>query len=111
MIPVLISIWAVVSILNLALVVAAINDAEEKFRKRYPELEIPKSSRASKFSTWVRLIVLALLPIVQLLILWTLLFRYTSIIDETIHKTYLEAMEEKKRNDSKTCDVSGSTEA
>ena len=51
MIPVLISIWVVVSILNPVLLVAAINDAEEKFHKRYPELEIPKSSRASKFST------------------------------------------------------------
>jgi TRAP-type C4-dicarboxylate transport system permease small subunit len=106
---VLLSIWAVVSILNLVLFVAAVNDAEEKFHKRYPELEIPKTSTISRFSSWLRIIVSAMLPIIQLMIFWVLLFRYTSIIDVTIRKVYLEAMEE-KRNAQKNSDISDSSE-
>jgi hypothetical protein len=106
---VLTCIWAVVAILNGALVIAAVKDAEEKFHTRYPELEIPKTSKASRFSVLLRLTIWAIVPCIQLWTLWILLFQYTTILEETIYDTYLKAMEE-KRNAQKNSDISDSNE-
>lgn len=106
---VIICIWAVICILDLVLVGAAVMEAKDKFRMRYPDLTIPKRSRASTFSTYLRLGLYTILPIIQLSILWVLLFRSTALIDDTIRKTYLEVMEE-KRNAQKNSDISDSNE-
>jgi hypothetical protein len=104
-------IYIAVVVLNAILICVMVLDTTDTFHKRYPDLKIPVRSRYSELSAGIRLGIYALIPIMNAVLLYSLVVDYKNLVENTVWDAYLECMKEKKQDDSKTCNVSGSTEA
>ena len=105
----LFAIWLAIFITDVVMMWFAVNECWDAFHRKYPDLKLVKKHWSVEVGACLRLVVYALIPLLHIGMLWSLLAHHDELIDMTVHKTYLECMEEKK-NDQETCDISGSTE-
>jgi hypothetical protein len=84
----LLYIYLAISIITLLQFLLAIMDASAKLKKRFPNISYEKSSFAEVISTGFRLILLSFMPIVNLMLSLTMLFKYDEFIESTVSKVY-----------------------
>lgn len=84
----LLYIYLAISIITLLQFLLAIMDASAKLKKRFPNISYEKTSFAETISTGFRLILLSFMPIVNLMLSLTMLFKYDDFMESTILKVY-----------------------
>ena len=85
---ILLYIYLTISIVTLLQFIFMIIDVSAKLKKRYPNISYEKTSFGETISTWFRLILLSFVPIVNIIMSITFLFKYDDCIESTISKVY-----------------------
>ena len=85
---ILLYIYLTISIVTLLQFIFMIIDASAKLKKRYPNISYEKTSFGETISTWFRLILFSFVPIVNIIMSITFLFKYDDCIESTISKVY-----------------------
>ena len=93
---VLTTIWLTIFIVDVTLTWLMVLECEDTFRIKYPELKRVKKHWSVEVSAKVRLVLYALIPLLQIGMLWSLIANHDEMVERAIHKTYLECMEEAK---------------
>ena len=91
---ILIYINLVIAAITFVLFILSTIEATQKFKLKYPDIKVPKSTSAEKIGAFVRMVLSSLIPIVNICFLWTLIFHDSDIVDRSIRKMYDECMEE-----------------
>ena len=81
-------IHLIVSAITYVLYMLAAHDFSHKFKTRYPDAKVPKSSWAGKVGSFLRNLISSFIPIMNLLLLWVMLFHYEELERKTIRKIY-----------------------
>ena len=90
----LVYINLVIAAITFSLFVLTTIEAGQKFKIKYPDLKVPKSTSAGKIGSIIRMLLSSLIPIVNICLLWTLLFHDSELVDKAIRKMYEKCMEE-----------------
>ena len=83
-----------VSAITYVLYMLAAHDFASKFKTQYPDVKIPKTSLAGKVGSFLRNLISSFIPIMNLLLLWVILFHYEDLEKKTIRKIYEKCMAE-----------------
>lgn len=105
----LFAIWFTIFITNMVMTWLAVEECKDTFHRKYPELKLVKKHWSVEANAYARLVIYALIPIFHIGMLWSLIVHHDKLIENSVHKTYLECMEEQE-NAQKTSDISGSSE-
>lgn len=74
-------------------------DTTYEFKRKYPGVKAPKSNWAGHILTWIKPIIIALIPLINLAFCCVFLFKYSELKAKAIDKVYAECMKELKTND------------
>ena len=85
--------------LYLALQTLATIDIAHKFKRKYPELKVPKTSVAGHLFSMLRTLIVSLIPIYNILLCLVFLFKYEELEAKSMSKVYLKCIEAEKKND------------
>ncbi len=85
---ILLYIYLTISIVTLLQFLFMIIDASAKLKKRYPNISYEKTSFGESLNTWFRVILFSFVPIVNIIMSITFLFKYEDCIESTISKVY-----------------------
>lgn len=77
-----------ISLLTLVVFWMCCIEGAHEFRKRYPDIKIPKSHWSSKINTVVRVIIVSMIPIFNLFMLLYIVFKTEEIIEEGVYKLH-----------------------
>ena len=83
---ILLYIYLTISIVTLLQFIFMTIDASAKLKNRYPNISYEKTSFGETLSTWFRVILLSFMPLVNIIISITFLFKYDEGIESTISK-------------------------
>lgn len=89
----LLNTYMAISILCLVLWILASIDITHEFKKKYPDLKIPKRSFAGRVLSYVRTIVSSITPLFNIIMIYTIVFKYSEVEKRAIQRIYLECME------------------
>lgn len=108
---ILLYIHLIISAISCFLIVCASWEAAFQFKRRYPELTGSKTSVMGGISAVLRLILQCCIPIYNIVIFFTLLFKHEDIVEATILKVRLKREKERKISDKneETCVSCGRT--
>lgn len=84
-------IMGAISAITLLMTVLMCIDAIHIIRDRYPDLKVPKHSRAARYEAVLKLIIVSLIPIFNIIFLLVIVFKGDEIkesIVENIYKKY-----------------------
>lgn len=95
--------YAIITVLNAIMLFVSVAESEYIFHKRYPELEIPKKHWAHNLNVNIRTIAWVGVPCIHIFTLYSLLFEHQHLIENAIHRQYLECMEIKRKETSGEC--------
>jgi hypothetical protein len=84
--PIIIKIWLVISAIAAGMTYASAMIARQRFRERYPEIEMETLSPLERTSSLIRSILLTCCPFIHLLIIGGLLFLFDEIIDRAVER-------------------------
>ena len=59
---------------------------ECEFKNRHPDIKVPKASLIQRIFTRFRVLVISFIPIVNLVMLLTYIFKYEKLVDSSIEK-------------------------
>lgn len=90
-------IYAIVAIIDIVLMVLSSISIAEKFTAKYPGLEIPKTSTASKLLSYLRYILGSFTPILNLVMCGIYVFGYDEFEENVMRDMYLKCMKEKHK--------------
>lgn len=90
------NIHIAICILFLVVLTLSTLDTSYEFKKLYPGLKAPKKHWSRQILTYIKTIIIAIIPIWNLIMCWTMLFKYDEIKDKTINEIYLECTKEKE---------------
>ena len=76
----------IVAVLAYVLMTLTEVDYAHKFKARYPDLKVPESSIAGKMASIIKSVVGSLIPIVNLAILWVLIFHSSDLEDKVMKR-------------------------
>ena len=85
---ILLYIYLTISIVTLLQFIFMTIDASAKLKKRYPNISYEKTSFGETLSTGFRIILLSFIPLVNIIISITFLFKYDDCIESTISRVY-----------------------
>jgi hypothetical protein len=85
---ILLYIYLTISIVTLLQFLFMTIDASAKLKKRYPNISYEKTSFGETLNTWFRVILFSFMPLINIIILITLLFKYDDCIESTISKVH-----------------------
>ena len=85
---ILLYIYLTISIVTLLQFLLMIIDASAKIKKRYPNISYEKTSFGEALNTWFRVILCSFIPLINIIISITFLFKYDDCIEFTISKVY-----------------------
>ena len=85
---ILLYIYLTISIVTLLQFIFMTIDASAKLKKRYPNISYEKTSFGETLNTWFRVILLSFMPIINIIMSITFLFKYDDCIESTISKVY-----------------------
>ncbi len=91
---ILLYVYLTISIVTLLQFLFLIIDASAKLKKRYPDISYEKTSFGESLGTWFRLILLSFIPIINIIMSITLLFKYDDIMESTIAKVYYKCKDQ-----------------
>ena len=100
---IIIYIHLIVSIITILMMILSSIVITDKFKVKYPGLEVPKQSFAEKALIWTRDILAALIPIFNIIICMILVFDYKSFETRTINNMYLQCLDEKYKEEREKC--------
>lgn len=81
-------ITGAISVLTLIMIVLMCIDTVHIFRAKYPDVRIPKSSRASKYESLLQLVIVSIIPIINVILLLMLVFNGDRIKMDIVEKIY-----------------------
>lgn len=71
-------------------------EISHRFKKKYPELNVPQKSWAGRILTNIKLLIVSFVPLFNLALCWVYLFEYETIESQTMEKLYVTCMNEKE---------------
>lgn len=92
----LLYIYLGISILTLTLFALTTMEIVCEFKRRYPDIKAPKNAFIEHVSTWFRITVTCFFPIMNIAMLWAILFDRDMLIERSITNTYLKLSREKE---------------
>ena len=95
MIHTLTIIWLIVSILNLALFTILILVGAARYIKKYPGVHLKKAEPGELVLAIIRILFISLLPILNVIMIFTLIFGYEKILGivmETLESNIIEGI-------------------
>ena len=84
----------IVSVILFVMLMLAGVDSQHKFNARYPVVKLHKRSWAGNIRTILSDIFGYFIPIVNIALLWVMVFKYSELQDRTIRKMYEDSMKE-----------------
>ena len=90
----LIYINLVIAAITIVLVILMDIEYTHRFKRRYPDLNIPESSKAGKIASIFKVVIASLIPVINLGLLWALVFNSSSLEDEVIEYIYGQCKKE-----------------
>ena len=84
MIHTLTIIWLIVSILNLALFTVLIFVGAARYTKKYPGAHLKKPELDELIFALIRILFISILPILNVIMIFTLIFGYEKILDKVM---------------------------
>lgn len=91
---ILLYIYLGISIVTLLMNILISVTVAQKFKRWYPNLKVPKSSIASKWLVFLKLVIGSFIPIVNVGILWVYIFNGEELEARAILKLYHKYMED-----------------
>lgn len=95
---ILLYISLVITILDLVLLGLMSVNATQLFKSRYPELKIPKLHWSNRAIQLIRALLFAILPIINIGILWIFLTKNDEIREETVNKMAMECLKQQVKD-------------
>lgn len=87
-----------IGILFLVLHIFAAIDTAYEFKQLYPNTKAPKSNWAGRILSFIKTIVIAVIPLFNLALCWVYLFKYEELNKKAIDKVYAECIAKEKQN-------------
>ena len=81
---ILLYVYLTISIVTLLQFLFMIIDASARFKKLHPNISYEKTPLINAIGTWFRLILLSFMPIINIIMSFSLLCKYEDIIESTI---------------------------
>ena len=94
---ILLCIYLISSFIAFLLLLLATIDGAHEFKKRYPDITIPKSSPIKTISGYVRTFLITFLPIIHILMIISLLCKYDEVVDAAVSNVYTKYMLQKEQ--------------
>ena len=91
---ILLYIYLTISIVTLLQFLLMIIDASAKIKKRYPNISYEKTSFGEALNTCFRVILCSFMPLINIIISITFLFKYDDCIESTISKVHYKYKEQ-----------------
>lgn len=91
---ILLYIYLGISVLCLIMYTLATIDMTHKFRTRYPDLKPKRTSLAGKLFVAIKMVVVSFIPLMNIGLLWVVLFNYDDLETRTLAKVYLDCVKE-----------------
>lgn len=88
----------VIAIIFLVILMLSAIDVAYEFKRKYPDLKIPKRSWAGRILTWVKSIIIALIPLYNIIMCCVFIFNYEELKTKTIDKAYAECIAKEKQD-------------
>lgn len=89
--------YLISSFIAFSLLLLATIDATHQFKKRYPEITVPKSSPIETISGYVRVFLITFLPIIHIPMIIGLLCKYDEMVDAAVSTVYTRYMSQKEQ--------------
>jgi hypothetical protein len=83
---ILLYIYLIISIVTLLQFLFIIISASARLKKLYPNISYDKTSLGETLSAWFRLILFSFIPIINIIMSLTLLFKYEDLVESSAHK-------------------------
>ena len=84
-------LWLVIHLLS------AIDIAHD-FKQKYPDIKAPKTNWASRVLSFIKTIIIAVIPLFNLAMCWTYLFKYSELKPKVMDKMYADIIAKEKEN-------------
>jgi len=92
------NINVLIGIIFLVILMLSSIDVAYEFKRKYPDLKVPKRSWAGRILSWVKSIIIALIPLYNILMCCVFIFNYDELKTKTINKVYAECIAKEKQN-------------
>ena len=86
----------VIGIVFLVLHTLSSIDTAYEFKRKYPDVKVAKSNWAGRILLFVKTIITACIPLLNLGLCWVYLFKYSELKAKAIDKVYADCMKEKE---------------
>lgn len=93
---ILLYIYLGISVLCLVMYTLATFDFTYKFKKKYPGLKTPRQSLSGRILSVIKGIVASFIPILNLALVWVIVFEYGELETRTLNKIYQECLKEER---------------
>lgn len=87
-----------IAIIYLILHILSTIDLSYKFKRKYPDLKVPKTNWASKILSAIRTIIIALIPVFNLALCLVFIFRYEELENKTIKNVYIKCISKENQD-------------
>lgn len=83
---ILLYVYLTISIVALLQFLFITISASARLKKLYPNISYDKASLGETLGAWFRMFLFSFIPIINIIMSFTLLFKYEEIIESSIHK-------------------------
>lgn len=78
----------VLGVFNLIMFILTSVKGAHMFKNRHPDIKIPKSHWSDHILTWIRLSIVCVLPILNIVLAWQLIFNNDDLCENAYFKLY-----------------------
>jgi len=92
-------IYLGISVITLLLLYLTTIEAAYEFKRRYPNIKVPKHAFIEKVASVFRITLTCFFPIINIAMLWRYLFDKEAVMEKAIASVYLKHSREKEKED------------